>query len=118
MIARVGPSSNVAIHADRSKVAGQCRADEEMVYPEPGVAAEGVPQVLPECVNALVRMQVPDGVDSAVVRHGGERLAHLRPEQSIIPPPFWSVDIQVSRHNVEVSGEHDRQFQFEKTGSV
>ena len=59
---------------------------------KPAFRGNGVSPIIPECVDALSRMQLSDGV---------------RPKQRVIEPAFGGIHIKIGRHNVVIAREHD-----------
>ncbi len=74
----------------------------------PASRREGVPEIFPERVDPLVRVQYPQGVGPALLDESAIGVAHFRPEQRVIDPALRRVDIEIGRHHVVVAGEHDR----------
>jgi serine phosphatase RsbU (regulator of sigma subunit) len=67
MIARVFAAAHLTVHASDSEMLRQCRTEQQMIDAETGVAREGVPELLPERINSLTRMQSPQRVGPALV---------------------------------------------------
>ena len=83
-------------------------ASRRMVNAQTRVASVRVPKVIPEGVDALVRMQAAQGVGPALGKKAAERVAHLGPKQRVVQPAFWLVDVKLGRHDVKISSEYDR----------
>ena len=80
-----------------------------MVDPQAGIARVGVPEIVPEGVDRLVRMERAQRVGPALVEQPEEGRAHLGREQRVVEPALGLVDVELGRHDVEVAGEHHRQ---------
>lgn len=66
MIARMLPPAHVAVAVRQPT--GDGRAEQQMVDPQTGVAGKGVPEIIPERIDALPRMQGPQRVGPGVSR--------------------------------------------------
>ena len=73
----------------------------------PGIARIGVPEIIPEGVDALARMKRAERVGPALANKPAVRLAHLRPKQRIVHPALRLVDVEIGRHHVVIAGKHD-----------
>jgi hypothetical protein len=89
-----------------------------MVDAQPGIAAESVAEILPERIDALFRMQQPDGVRPAHGDEFGIRCANLRPKQGIVLPALRLVNVEVGRHHVEIANQSHRHIEFEQFSGV
>ena len=78
-----------------------------MVDTMAGVPRPCVAEVVPESVDALIRMERPHRISPALREHTMERLADLGPKQRIIDPPLRLVHIEFGGHHIEIAGEHD-----------
>ena len=67
-----------------------------MVNAQPRIAGIGVPEIIPEGIDALPRIQGAQGVGPTLGQKAAERLAHLRPKQGIIYPVFRLIDVATS----------------------
>ena len=79
-----------------------------MIDTESGVAREGVPEILPERVDPLIRMQSPQRVGPALRDKAAISIPYLRPEECVIHPSLRRVDVEIGRHDVEVAGQNGR----------
>src|SRR5207248_9452671 len=86
MIARVFATAHLAVHAGRGETLRQGLAEQQMIDAETGVASKGIPEILPEHVDPLTRMQRPQRVGPALPDKRAIGLAYLGPEQRIIDP--------------------------------
>ena len=59
-----------------------------MIDAQTGVASEGIPEILPEGVDPLARMQRPQRVGPALLHKAAIGLPYLGPEQRVIDPAF------------------------------
>lgn len=66
MITGVLPRARKLVDAGRYQKFAQGRTEQEMVDAQPGIAGEGVPEILPERIDPLFGMQQPDGVRPAM----------------------------------------------------
>lgn len=112
MITGVLPGTRKLVDTARGQPFTQGRAEQEMIDTKAGVARERLPEILPEGINPLVRMQQAESVRSSHGDQLGIGGPHLRIEQGIIAPPLRGVDIQVSRHDVEVADKSHRHLQL------
>src|SRR4051812_46074427 len=66
MIARTREPAHVAVDAGSSQALGQWWAQQQMVDAQVGIAGERIAPVFPERVDALLGMELADGVDPAL----------------------------------------------------
>src|SRR5689334_7769934 len=66
VIARLLPAARGAIDAGAIEARGEGRAQEEVVDAQAGVAHVGVPEIIPERVDALAGMKRPERVGPAL----------------------------------------------------
>jgi hypothetical protein len=57
MIACLLPAADLTVHVRRDETAGDRGAQEQMIDPKARIPGPGVPEVVPEGVNALIRME-------------------------------------------------------------
>ena len=65
MIAGALRSADAPIDARRYEPRGNRRTQQQMIDAKPGIPFEGTAVVLPERVNALAGMKLPDGIHPA-----------------------------------------------------
>src|SRR5271155_6158777 len=78
-----------------------------MIDAQASIAAEVVSEVIPESVDALVRMQLAQGVGPALSDQVGKGLSRFGAEERVVHPAFRLVNIDLSRDHVVVAGEND-----------
>src|SRR5271156_5403860 len=78
-----------------------------MIDAQAGVASEIISEVIPESVDALVRMQLAQGVGPALSDQVGKGLSRFGAEERVVHPAFWLVNIDLGRDHVVVAGEND-----------
>ncbi|OWK23281.1 hypothetical protein AJ87_35815 [Rhizobium yanglingense] len=89
-----------------------------MIDPKAGVASERVPKIFPECVDALIRIEMPDRIGPALRNKISVGRPHLGPEQSVVSPSLRGVNVDIGRHDVEITYQRAWNIQFQKLGSV
>ena len=105
MIARVLPAPHVAVHAGGNKALRQRWTEQKMIDTEPGVAGEGITEILPECIDALAGVKLPQGVGPALRHKQAVSFPHLGPEQRVVDPSFRRIDVEIGRHGGEPQGQ-------------
>lgn len=90
MVARLLPTADFAIDAPADQPLRQRRAEQDVIEPQPGVSAPGIPQVIPECIDGLVGVQRADGVEPALADQIVEGAANLG-EEECVPAPTLSL---------------------------
>jgi hypothetical protein len=70
-----------------------------MIDAQPGVAGKGIPEIFPEGVDPLARMQRPQRIGPPVLDKAAISIAHLRPEQGVIDPALWRINVNVNGIN-------------------
>ncbi len=63
-----------------------------MIDAPTGVATEGVPEILPEGIDPLTRVQGPQRVGPARLHKAAIGVPHLGPEERVIDPALRRVD--------------------------
>ena len=79
-----------------------------MIDAKTGIAAKGITKILPECVDAFARMQLPQSVGPALRDEETIGLSHLGAKQGVIHPALGCVNVEIDRHDIVVACEHDR----------
>ena len=88
MIAGVLAAAYVAVHARENKALRQRRTEQKMIDAEPGVAGEGITKILPERIDALAGVELPQGVGPA-----------LRDKQAVSEPAQFVIELRSRRGN-------------------
>ena len=60
MITRLFAAADLTVHARCGETLRQWRADPQVIDAETGIAGKGVPEILPEGVDPLARVQSPE----------------------------------------------------------
>jgi hypothetical protein len=113
VVAAVIPSADVLFDLSLCEAGSNLRAQKEVVDAESGVASVRVTEVVPEGVDALVRMKVAECVRPALVDKTPKGIPHFDAEERVVRPAFRLVDVEFGRHNV-VADEDDWHFQLEQ----
>jgi hypothetical protein len=66
------------VDAGGDQAAGKGRAQQQVIDAQPGVAGKGVPEIFPERIGPLARMEGPQRVGPALLDQAAIGLAHLR----------------------------------------
>jgi hypothetical protein len=101
-------AAHLAVDTGGDKAAGNRRAQQEMIDAQSGVAGERIPEIFPEGVDPLARVQRPQRIGPALLRKAAIGDAHLRPKQGVIDPALRRIDIQFRRHHIKVTGQDYR----------
>ena len=108
MITCIRSTANRPVDSGIFQPIGHARTEQQVVDTESGVPGPAVSLVIPERVDALIRMCRSDGVCPTL----GEQLPKCRPwrglKQSIPIPRFGRIDILIRRHDVIVACQDDR----------
>ena len=118
MVARLFPTSSLAVDFGSDQSVGQRRTEQEVVDAKSGIAREGVSEILPEGVYALVWVERPQSVGPTVIDQAAISLTDFRSEQSVVAPSLWSVDIDIGRHDVVVAHKSRRNLSLQKFGGM
>src|SRR5580704_375334 len=78
-----------------------------MIDAQASVAPEIISEVVPEGVDALVRMHLAKGIGPALSDQVSECLSGFGTEERVIHPAFRFIDIKLGRDHVVVAGEND-----------
>src|SRR5580693_1989783 len=105
MITALFPATYIAIDAACDEARREIWAQEKMIDAQSGIAGEGVPEILPECVDALFGMELPDRICPTLFHEIGIGFAHLRAEQGIVAPAFRRIHVNVGRHDIIIARE-------------
>ena len=89
-----------------------------MVDAQARVALEGVPPVFPEGVDALLRMQLADGVGPALGEKVRIGFPDLRAEQRIVAPALRRINVEIRRHDIEIADQRGGKIEGQKVGRV
>jgi hypothetical protein len=89
-----------------------------MIEAEAGVARPAIPHVIPEGVDALIRVELPDGVDPALAEQPLEHGAGFRLHEGVLLVGGCRVDVRVGRDDVVIAGEHDGSIERIELGGV
>src|SRR5215212_9959782 len=89
-----------------------------MIEPQAGVAAPRVPEVIPEGIDPLVRMECAYSVGPALIDEAAEGEPDLGAKERVVNPALRLVDVEFGRHDVEIAGEHHRHADFQELGGV
>ena len=76
-----------------------------MIDAQAGVAPEIVSKVVPESVDALVRMQLAHGIGPALSDHVSKGLSRLGTKERVFHPALRLININLGRDHVVVAGE-------------
>ena len=107
VIAGLFPSAHIAVDACRFKSLRYRRTEQDMVDAQSCVAAVGVPEIIPEGIDTLVRMECSQRVGPALGDEASIGVADFRSEQRVVYPSLRLVDVEIGGHDVVVAGKHD-----------
>src|SRR5688572_2489542 len=93
VIAGLFPAAGRPVDARGYQGLRQSRAEQEVVDPNAGIALEGIPPIVPEGVDSLVRMELAQGVGPALLDQLRELLSGLRREESVLGPALRLVHV-------------------------
>ena len=108
MIACVVAAAHPTINTGGGETLRQGRAEQKMIDAQAGIASERIPEILPERVDPLARVQRPQRIGPALLYKTAIGIPHLGAEQRVIDPALRRVDIEIGGHDVVIAGEHDR----------
>ena len=110
MVAGVRLSPHRAVDARRRQPRHQIGRQQEMVDPQPRVAPERVPEIIPEGIECFGGMDGAERIGPALIEQALISLPDLWSEQRVIVPSLRTVDVEFRRHDIEVADENDRGF--------
>ncbi len=108
MVARFLPAAHIAIDARRPQSRGKSGTQQQVIDAQTGVPAISVAEVVPEGINHLLRVQRTQCISPALRKQILEGLTDLRPEQSVVDPPFRLIDVLLGRDYVVITSEYGR----------
>src|SRR5438445_13328257 len=85
-----------------------------MIDPDAGVALEGIAPVMPESVDPLVGMEVPDRVGPALSDELAIFFTRFRSEQGVLRPALRLVDVYLGWNDIIITDEDCRQLAVEQ----
>src|SRR5215218_5888209 len=118
VVACLVPASHVPVDAGGDKASRHRATEKKMIEPQAGVAAPGVPEVIPEGIDPFVRMERAYSVGPALIDEAAIGKPDLGAEERVIDPTLRLVDVEFGRHDVEIAGEHHRHTAFQELGGV
>src|SRR5688500_3062117 len=86
MIAGLGQIAHPAVDAGLAQARRQFRVEQDVVDAQPGVALPVIAEVIPEGIDALLRMLGTQGVDPALLEQAEPGSAALRLQQRVATP--------------------------------
>ena len=107
MIAGMLKAPRRAVDPGRDQAASNRRAQQQMIDAQPGIAGKRVPEILPEGVDPLVRIERAQRVGPPMSGQPAKGFAHFRPEQRVIDPTLRRVHVELGRHHIVIAGQHD-----------
>jgi hypothetical protein len=93
VIARPFAGAHLAVDTGSDKAAGNGRAQQQMIDGQSSIAGESIPEIFPEGVDPLARVQRPQRVGPALLQEPAIGGAHFRPKQGVIDPALGRIDI-------------------------
>jgi hypothetical protein len=107
MIARFLQCSHSTAYTASDQAVPESRTEEEVIDAEARIPRKGVSPVLPEGVDALFRVQLPDRIDPPLSKKPLVGLPYFGAKQGVIAPALRRVDVEVRRYDVEVARQND-----------
>ena len=118
MVARILLATNIAINTRIDEALGKHGAEQQVVEPQARIAPPPVALVVPERVDRFARVSHTDRIDPSLVQQSAERRSAGRLNQGVLCPGFRRVDVHVSRDNVVVAGQDDREAACDQPGCM
>jgi hypothetical protein len=118
VIARAFYPTDLAIDARIDEAFCGFRIQQKMVDAEAGIAFPPVSLVIPKCVHRGIGMHRTDGIDPALIEYAPKQRPRLRLHKSVGGIGFGRIDVGVGRHDIKVSGKHDRRVKRVEFGGV
>src|SRR5690242_7381503 len=85
-----------------------------MIDAQTCVPSEGIPEIIPECVNLLIRIQATDRICPVVPDQFMKSFPGFWSEQRILKPALRFVYIYIGGHHVEIAGDQYRALEILK----
>jgi hypothetical protein len=107
------------IDAGAMQALPQSGTQQDVVETQTAIALLALSLVIPEGVRRLFGMKRANGIGPASRDEALIRSAALGLEKGVMIPGLRRVDVEVCRHNVEVSSQHDRRsgrVEFSRVG--
>lgn len=80
------PPAHLTVDTRIDEAVAQIGAEQKVIEPQPCVARPAHPHIVPECVDALVGMEVTEGVGPATADELAEGSAAFRLYQCVVVP--------------------------------
>jgi hypothetical protein len=104
VIARAVLATYPFVDASVNQAALQIGAEQKVVDSQSGVTLPALSVVVPEGIYGSIGMQFADGVGPPLFHQTREACATLGLQQSIVGVRFCRVDVQIGRHDIEITG--------------
>lgn len=98
----------MAINARRGQAFRYRGRQEKVIDAQTGVTTECVPEIVPERIGPLIRMQRPQGVRPSLGYEIAVGFPHLGSKKGVIDPAFGLIDVQLCRHDIVIAGQNHR----------
>ena len=108
MIARAFAAAHIAVDARLQEARRRRRAEQEMIDTQAGIAAPGVPEIIPKGVDGPVGMEMAKGVGPSQADEATIGFAALRLEKGVVQPGAGIVDVEVCRNDIIIARKDDR----------
>lgn len=104
MIAGFFPAANMFIYGSLPEQFFSGCVQQEMVYAQTSVAAIGIAEIVPECIDHFIGVEFSYGVCPTLGHEVFESVPRFRAEQCIVDPTFGFVYINIVGHYIKVAG--------------
>ena len=94
------PAANVAVDGCRFEAPRYDGTEQEMVDAQPRVAAASIPEIIPECIDALVRMERSQRIGPALSDEASIGVPDFRAKQGVIYPSLRLVDVELGGYDI------------------
>src|SRR5215813_4282346 len=84
----------------------------------PASRANAFSEIFPEGVDAFMRMQRAQRIGPPLPSQPAKGFAYFRPKERVVDPTLRRVYIEFRRHDVVITGEHDRRATREQAARM
>ncbi len=102
------PPPHPLVHPGIDQTRRQFGVQQQMVDTQPRVGLPVLAEVIPEGIDALVRVARAQRIGPALCQQAAVAFPALGLQQRVLEPRARVVDVLVGRHHVEVAGQHHR----------
>src|SRR3954452_21049112 len=108
MVAGFLPATDFALYPRRAEHRCRISIQQEMVNADAGIASVRIAEIVPERIDRLSRIELPNGIGPTLGKEFLISGTRLRKKKSIIDPALRLISIQFHGDDVVVAGQNHR----------